>query len=61
MKVLVDADACPVTDIVMEEAKKRIDKSPLKDRIKASYKECARDKLEDRTATCIRKVLKLER
>ena len=29
--------------------------------IEASYKECARDKLEDRTATCICKVLKLER
>ena len=41
--------------------KKRIDKPPLKDRIKASYKECVRDKLIDRTATCIRKVLKLER
>ena len=38
-----------------------IDKSPGSVMMKATYEECARDKLDDRTATCICKVLKLER
>ena len=29
--------------------------------MEATYEECARDKLDDRTATCRRKVLKLDR
>ena len=30
-----------------------IDKSPGAGMMKATYKECARDKLDDRTATCV--------
>ena len=29
--------------------------------MKKTYEECARDKLDDRTATCVCKVLKLDR